>query len=202
MKTIDIKRDLIALGIDPADYRVLKLLPLIYVAWADGKMEDVERDRIIELARSSFPIGASGAQVLYTWLAAPPSREYIQRGLTDLLGLARAPEELAVGLEELPTLLAYAEGIARSTARALDAPWAVTAEEEMALAEIALRLNVDNGRSWAALLRELDPPRPPHPGLVATPPRPPSQNSRPPPVPPRRPRVPPPPPRRANGPCR
>ena len=48
MRTIDIKRDLVALGIDPEDYRVLKLLPLVYVAWADGKMESVERSRIVQ----------------------------------------------------------------------------------------------------------------------------------------------------------
>ena len=194
MKTIDIKRDLIALGIDPADYRVLKLLPLVYVAWADGRMEDVERSRILELARQAFPIGESGAQVLHAWLTAPLSSEYIQRGLSDLLALARATDEMQVDLEELPALLAYAEGIAGSTARALDAPWAVTAEEEAALVEIARMLNVDNGTSWAALLRVLDGAHRPFAGPVTPPPPPPRSYT----PPPRRPsvRVPPPAPRR------
>jgi hypothetical protein len=156
MNTLDIKRDLIALGLDPEDYDVLKLLPLVYVAWADGKMEDVERSRIVKLARDSFRIGPSGEQVLNRWLNAPLSREYIRQGLSDLLALAYAPDEIDVGLEELRALLAHAEAIARSTARALDAPWAVKPEEEAALAEIARLLSVDNGMSWAALLRELD----------------------------------------------
>jgi hypothetical protein len=169
MNTVDIKRDLIALGIDPGDYRVLKLLPLVYVAWADGKMEEVERSRILELARRSFGIGVSGAQVLHEWLTAPPSHEYFRRALRDLVALARAPDEIDVALDELPTLLGYAEGIARSTATALDAPWAVTAEEEAALAAIARLLNIDNGTSWATLLRELDAPQPSLP-LPAMPP--------------------------------
>jgi hypothetical protein len=156
MKIIDIKRDLIALGIDPSEYRVIKLLPLVYVAWADGTMEEVERNRILELARRSFGIGVSGAQVLHEWLSAPPSHAYLRRALRDLLALARAPDEIEVALDELPALLAYAEGIARSTATALDSPWAVTPEEEAALAEIARLLNIDNGTSWATLLRELD----------------------------------------------
>jgi hypothetical protein len=160
MRTVDVKRDLIVLGIDPSDYRVLKLLPLVYVAWADGKMEEVERSRILELASRSFGIGVSGAQVLHEWLSAPPSHEYFRRALRDLLALARAPDEIDVALDELPALLAYAEGIARSTATALDAPWAVTAEEEAALAEIARLLNIDNGTSWATLLRELDAAQP------------------------------------------
>src|SRR5687767_1103526 len=115
MNIIDVKKDLMLLGIDPADYGVLKLLPLVYVAWADGKMEEVERSRILEFARRSFPIGEGGAQVLRAWLTVPPSRDYIRRGLKHLFALARAPEELQVGLDELPALLAHAESIARST---------------------------------------------------------------------------------------
>ena len=156
MHILDIKRDLIALGIDPQDYRVLKLLPLVYVAWADGRMEHVEHARIMEVALNRFRVGESGARVLQHWLSVPPSRVYVERGLSDLLGLALAPDELDVTLEDLPELLLHAEGIARSTAAALDAPWAVTPEEEHALAEIARLLCVDSGKSWAALLRELD----------------------------------------------
>jgi hypothetical protein len=156
MHILDIKRDLVALGIDPQDYRVLKMLPLVYVAWADGKMEHVEHARIMEVALQRFQIGESGARILQHWLAAPPSRLYVERALGNLLGLAMAPDELDVKLEDLPELLLHAEGIARSTADALDAPWAVTPEEEEALAEIARVLCVDSGTSWAALLRELD----------------------------------------------
>jgi hypothetical protein len=79
--------------------------------------------------------------------------------LRDLLALAVAPDELEIGVDELPQLLAHAEVIARTTATALDAPWAVSASEENALADIARLLRVDNGMSWAALLRELDPDR-------------------------------------------
>lgn len=57
---------------------------------------------------------------------------------------------------ELPGLLSYAEGIARSTAKALDAPTSVTLEEERALEEIARELHIDHGESWAKLLSELN----------------------------------------------
>ena len=52
--------------------------------------------------------------------------------------------------------MAYAEAIARTTAKAMDAPTSVTPAEERALANIARELGVDEGESWAALMRELE----------------------------------------------
>jgi hypothetical protein len=159
MNILEVKKDLLELGIDPENYRVLKLLPLVYVAWADGRMEHVERERIMGLARTQFRLEGFGASLLEQWLAAPPSREYIARGLSDLLALALLPEEFIIEVDELPELLAHSEAIARTTATALDAPWAISPPEEQALADIARLLHVDNGVSWAALLRELEPVR-------------------------------------------
>lgn len=151
-----VKDDLSRLGIDPEDFGVLMLLPLVYVAWADGKMENVERQRIIWLARRHFRVGERGAQLLQNWLEKPPSRKYIERGMLDLLALAQRPDVVEVDLSDLQDLLLHAEVIARSTADALDEPWAVGPDEERALADIARMLGLDSGTSWAVLLRELD----------------------------------------------
>jgi hypothetical protein len=58
-------------------------------------------------------------------------------------------------LSELPALLSYAEAVARSTAKALDQPEAVSASADLALEEIARELHIDHGESWAKLLAEL-----------------------------------------------
>ena len=55
-------------------------------------------------------------------------------------------------LVELPALLSYAEGVARSTAKALDQPAAVSPGR--ALEEIARELHIDHGESWGKLLKE------------------------------------------------
>jgi hypothetical protein len=143
------------LGVRAADYRVLKLLPMIYVAWADGKMEDVERERIHTFAARAYDLSASAAAVLDGWLKVRPTREYITEGLRDIYALALVEDDMEVDLSELPGLLSYAEAIARSTAEKLDEPSAVTAEEERALGDIAQALHVDHGESWARLLSEL-----------------------------------------------
>lgn len=49
-------------------------------------------------------------------------------------------------------------GVRRLLARAMDAPESVTEAEERALRDIARELGVDDGESWAALIRELEAP--------------------------------------------
>jgi hypothetical protein len=143
------------LGIAASDYRVLKLLPLIYVAWADGKMERVQKERIHDHAVRHHELSQGGMRVLSEWLDRPPSHEYVLEGLRDLYRLALAEDDLEVDFGELAGLLSYAEALARTTANALDEPVAVGPEEEAALEEMARELHVEHGLSWARLLEEL-----------------------------------------------
>jgi len=144
------------LGIRASNYKVLKLLPLVYVAWANGTLTPERERRLIDLAHNHFAIGKDGEQILQGWLRKRPTLEYVREGLHDIVRLANAPDEGEFELDELSGLLAYSEAIARTTARAMDAPDSVTAAEERALRDIARELGVDDGESWAALIRELD----------------------------------------------
>lgn len=146
------------LHIDASNYKVLKLLPLVYVAWSSGSISNVRVERLVDLAHNHFAIGKAGERILRGWIRERPTRAYFMEGLHDVLLLARAPDEWQFELTELRGLLAYSEAIARTTAEAMDAPTAVTPGEEQALAEIARELAVGDGQSWAALLRELQMP--------------------------------------------
>ncbi|MBK7580599.1 MAG: hypothetical protein IPI67_10385 [Myxococcales bacterium] len=153
----EIEEALAKLGIGRGNYRVLMLLPLVYVAWADGLMEEVEIDRIDKLAKERFWLDASALRILDGWLATAPEKEYFDEGLQTLFLLAQSETgEPLLHAEELHDLLTHAESIARATAAALDAPTSVSEEEDAALAEIAAALGVDNGISWRRLLDELD----------------------------------------------
>jgi hypothetical protein len=152
-----LRESLASLGVTPGNYRVLMLLPLVYVAWADGKMEDVEIERIDKIAKERFYLAKTGLDLLDGWLKKQPTREYFNQGLQDLFLLAQTEEgEPLIHPEELHELLLHAEAIARATATALDAPTSVVPEEDDALQEIAKILGVDNGMSWRRLLDELD----------------------------------------------
>ena len=48
---MDIAAALGKLGIDRDDHRVLGLLPLVHIAWADGTVQRAERELIIATAR-------------------------------------------------------------------------------------------------------------------------------------------------------
>lgn len=143
------------LGINDSNYKVLKLLPLIYVAWADGRIEPEQERRLLDLAHNHFQIGEYGEKLLKEWIRERPSKEYIMEGLHDIVLLAHAPDDWTFDVDELQGLLAHAEAMARTTAEAMDAPSAVDADEERALATIAEELGVDDGESWAALVAEL-----------------------------------------------
>lgn len=143
------------LGINDSNYKVLKLLPLIYVAWADGRIEPAQEQRILRLAHDHFKIGRQGEEILKRWVAERPNKEYFLEGLHDILLLAHARDTWDFELDELPGLLAYSEAIARTTAEAMDVPSAVDENEEQALRDIARELQVDEGESWAKLLDEL-----------------------------------------------
>jgi hypothetical protein len=155
MERDKMRRSFERLGIRPSDYSILKLLPLIYVAWADGKMELVKKERIHSFASREYELSAAGMAVLDGWLSERPTHEYVTEGLRDIYFLALAPDDIEMDFSELPSLLSYAEGVARSTAEALDQPAAVSPNEDHALEEIARELHIDHGESWGKLLKEL-----------------------------------------------
>jgi hypothetical protein len=150
-------KSLEALGITPGNHRALLLLPLVYVAWADHKMETVEIERIDHIAKHRLYLGPEAIACLDEWLIQAPDREHFLAGLQELFLLAQTEQgEPLVDAEDLHELLLHAEAIARATADALDAPTSVTVEEEAALNDIARIFGIDNGRSWRRLLDELD----------------------------------------------
>lgn len=108
---------LVALGVDGATIAALSLVPLVLVAWADGSMDDKERDAALAAAaEAGVDRQSAGRQLLEGWLATrPPPQllatwtDYIRaisptlsegarRELkSDLLGRARKVAEAAGG---------------------------------------------------------------------------------------------------------
>ena len=54
-------------------YRVIMLMPLVYVAWADRKIQDQERKLIMQIAAERGLLENGGREALEHWLSVPPS---------------------------------------------------------------------------------------------------------------------------------
>jgi tellurite resistance protein len=66
---------LIELGIGPETVLALTLVPLIGVAWADGTLDDRERDAIIKAAEDKgVSPETAGHQLLEMWLSRRPDQ--------------------------------------------------------------------------------------------------------------------------------
>lgn len=154
------RKDLSRLGVEPSHAEVLKLLPVVHVAWADGKMERIERLRIRRLAQEHFALDDVATEILEGWLTTAPPPQLVADGLAVLTHLAMADDDPSVEMEELPELVASCEWIARSRTGAVDAPWAVGDAEDAAIQDVAAQLGVDVGHTWTRLWRELGDPAP------------------------------------------
>jgi hypothetical protein len=69
----DLLSRLVDLGLNARSWTALALVPLIEVAWADGRLEPKERDAILAAAREhGVPPDSPGHAVLETFLASRP----------------------------------------------------------------------------------------------------------------------------------
>jgi hypothetical protein len=134
---------LAAVGLDPQGARVLALLPLVHVAWADGTLHHAERRLIDEQARLLAPT-ADGTLALANWLAFPPSPELVRRG-TEALALLLA--ESGPGSPPPKAIVAYCRRVARAAGGVLGFG-ATTRAEQAAITQIARALQVAPGRPW------------------------------------------------------
>ena len=138
---------------------MLKLLPIVYTAWANGPIERVAAERIHAMASVEFNLTDKGMSVLKQWLAHPLSYAYVLEGMRDLYAASRGEDDAEFQASELPMLLAHAEAIARTTLRGMDQPESVGPSQVQALHDMAALLKVDNGQTWTELVRELEPRR-------------------------------------------
>lgn len=76
----EVAAEALALGFDSETARVLPLVPLIQMAWADGKVTSAENDKLLELARQfGVNIGTPAHSFLTLLLGERPSDIFFTR---------------------------------------------------------------------------------------------------------------------------
>lgn len=147
------------LGIDEGNSRVVALLPLVQVAWADGKLQDAERSAIHKIANEGAFATSDGERVLDGWLSNAPSQAYFQRGHRVIVELARRGGGLESGVtgDTIDVVLGYCETVARAAGGLFGLMFSVDANERRAITEIAVALRITpTDAGWGALAEELD----------------------------------------------
>ena len=65
--------EILDVGVDTETLKALSLVPLVCVAWADGKLDDKEREAALRAAEAEGVCRESGSYPLFeAWLSKPP----------------------------------------------------------------------------------------------------------------------------------
>ncbi|MEQ1564462.1 MAG: FHA domain-containing protein [Myxococcota bacterium] len=134
-----------ALGMDAASWRSLPLLPLVQVAWADGEVQDAERELILQLADEKYHLEEEGRRLLRNWLTHPPSLAYVRRGQKVLVGLC--DRDGMATRDQLADVVGFAKDVARA-AGGFFGYASIAGEEAAAIDEIADALDILHDRPW------------------------------------------------------
>ena len=122
---------LVDMGIRPETVLVLRLVPLAFVAWADGRIDAKEKQAILDAAAEhEIAPGSPGHTLLTTWLARAPEphlldawKAYVRSIWTafraderaemrrNMTGLARGVAEAAGGFLGLTSRISPAERV-------------------------------------------------------------------------------------------
>jgi hypothetical protein len=152
---VDIEGWLKELKVPREAYRVVSLLPLVYVAWADGKVQAAERNVILGIARERGLLENGGEASLERWLSVPPTQQQLKTDLKALNELARSDSRLAdeFGADDEQLMLAWCQDVADAAGGLLGLRKPRTESETAALKTIAGALDIRNSRQWRAALK-------------------------------------------------
>jgi hypothetical protein len=132
----DVLDHLVKLGLDAQTVIALGLVPLIDVAWADGKMAERERLAVLSAAREKGIDDASPAGLLLaSWLSSPPPPKLREVWIDYVRALCRELSPLE--REELrDDLLGRARAVAEAAGGFLGLGSKVSSEEQQELARL------------------------------------------------------------------
>jgi hypothetical protein len=130
----ELSRQLADLGFTPETVRLLPLIPVIEVAWAEGGVTDAERKMVVDLARGrGIDAGSTADLQLTAWLARRPDDSLFRRAGSLINLLVESGGRVEVTPDDI---IKYSEAIADASG-GLFGIRRVSADERATLSRIA-----------------------------------------------------------------
>ena len=129
------------LGLDASSYPAVALLPLIEVAWADGRIQSAER-RLIARVAKQYEMPVSDAW-LDRWLKKRPSATAFLLARTVLLSLLNRSDAPPDAPETVENLLGLCYRVAAVAGGLFGLAFTVTPRERACMEDIAQHLRLD-----------------------------------------------------------
>ena len=140
----EILQDLQELGFNRETVKLLHLIPLIQVAWADGQVTSKQLAKVLEIAREGgiAPEGAAFQQLL-EWINNRPSEAFFQNSLRVIQAMLEglSPEEQA---NSKTSLVSYCTSVAAASGGLLGFGRKISAAERSHIEQIAGELEDSN----------------------------------------------------------
>lgn len=127
---------LVTMNISAESLASLSIVPLVAVAWADGKMEPGEREAVLKAAEDrGMASGSAGYHMVEVWLSSKPAHELFEVWQAYVGALKETMEPAAY--EKLKSeVLAQAHGVAHSAGGILGLANRVSPIEKAKLKEL------------------------------------------------------------------
>jgi hypothetical protein len=139
----ELRGNLQFLGLPAEDWRTVALLPLVAVAWADGRVQTPERARILEAAHDAQLLDGTSGAVIREWLHRRPTEGELELALQviEALTLRHRGPGADFGAPDLERIVAQCEAVARAAGGLLDLAFTVEAHETALLHDLKQRLS-------------------------------------------------------------
>jgi len=135
-------------------YRLVMLLPIVYVAWADGQIHARERRLILKVAEEHGLLANGGRPTLEHWLSVAPTESQLRTNLAVLNQLCNSHDGLADEFDAdcAQMLIAYCQDVADAAGSILGLNSPRSEAEQFALKTITSALEMHRARNWRARL--------------------------------------------------
>jgi tellurite resistance protein len=141
MENAQLKTAAEALGLDDHTLELVRILPLVYVAWSDGKIQPEELVVIMDQAEELGVHNDDSLDILDAWLTERPDEQFFKGGLR-LLSFLLASQPESEAKESANDVAALCETVAKAAGGLAGHTVRIEARERVALRQVTARLNL------------------------------------------------------------